>query len=84
MIRKILVIIAFISTIFFPWQITGALAITASFFEPLIPLAIGLFADTLFYEVNVAIIPLFTLYGAIVSAIAFFVRGRINTSIIRK
>lgn len=83
MIKSVLTILTFVSAMLFPWPFTALLAIAASFFEPLIPLAAGLFADTLYYASSVEIIPLFTLYGAIVSVVAFFVRSRIKASIIK-
>lgn len=82
MIRGVLTIGTFISVIFFPWSFTVLLAIVASFLEPLIPLAVGLFADTLYYSPHVNLVPLFTLLGTLVTSIAFFVRSRIRTGTI--
>jgi hypothetical protein len=53
-----------------------------SLFEPLLPLAAGLFVDTLYYMPHGGSVPLFTLIGAFVSVGAFFVRSRLKTSII--
>jgi hypothetical protein len=82
MMRGILVFMSFISTIFSPWIITAILVFAVSLLDPLVPLAIGLFADTLYYTSSAETIPLLTLYGAIVSLIASFVRNRLSASII--
>ena len=82
MMRGTLVVLSFISTIFFPWLFTVLLALAAALLEPLTPLALGLFADTLYYPPQAHAFPLFTLYGALVTALAFFVRSRLKTSII--
>lgn len=82
MIRGLLTILSFISVIFFPWPLTAALALASAFFIPLLPLAVGVFADTLYYTSHTAPLPLFTLYGAFVTAVALFVRSRVKASII--
>lgn len=82
MMRGTLTIITFISTVLFPWPLTALLALAASAFEPLVPLSIGLFADTLYYVPSPGSFPVFTLYGALAAALAFIVRSRLKTSII--
>lgn len=84
MIRGALTILAFVSTVLFPWPLSVIIALAAAFFEPMVPLVVGLFADTLYYTPQASAIPIFTLYGAIVTAIAFFVRSRLSTGIINK
>lgn len=84
MIRGALTILAFVSTVLFPWSLSVIIALVATFFEPMVPLAVGLFTDTLYYTPQASAIPIFTLYGAIVTAIAFFVRSRLSTGIINK
>ncbi|MDP2651537.1 MAG: hypothetical protein Q8O94_00160 [bacterium] len=83
MIRGLLILIAFISVIFFPWPFAAALTFVSSFYIPLLPLAVGLFADTLYYTPNGAL-PLFTIYGALITGIALFVRSRLKASIITR
>lgn len=83
MIRSPLTLFIFIFVVFFPWPLAAALAFVFSFSLPLLPLAVGLFADTLYYTPQVGILPLFTLYGAVVTGIALIVRNRLQTSIIR-
>jgi hypothetical protein len=78
MIRPIISTSALISLIFFPWFFTVVLALGAAFFEPLVPLGIGLLADTLYYGPESYSIPLYTLLGAVVSGIAAFVRTRLR------
>lgn len=80
MIRGIFTIFSLVSVIVFPWPFTVMLAVIASFMEPLVPLAVGIFADTLYYTPQTSIVPLFTLYGAVCTLTAFFVRSRLRTS----
>jgi hypothetical protein len=82
MIKWTMTLLAFISVILFPWPMTVILVLASSFFVPLLPLAIGIFADTLYYTSAVAMLPLFTLLGIIVTSAAFLVRSRLQTSTI--
>lgn len=82
MIRGTLPILALVSTILFPWPLTAFLALLASLYEPLVPLAVGLFADTLYYTPYAGTLPLFTFYGALATFLAFVVRSRLKASII--
>ncbi|MEK7554024.1 MAG: hypothetical protein AAB517_01510 [Patescibacteria group bacterium] len=84
MMRGTLTILTFVSTVLFPWSLTALLALVASAFEPLVPLAIGIFADTLYYAPFSGALPVFSLYGALATTLAFFVRSRLKTSIIRE
>ena len=77
--RGLLTLSSFISVIFFPWPFTVFLAIIASGTEPLVPIAVCIFADTLYYVPSAGSLPLFTLFGAVFSAVAFFVRTRLKT-----
>ena len=76
-----LTVSTFVSVIFFPWPLSVLLALVVSFFEPLVPLAAGIFADTLYYAPQAGI-PVFTLYGLALSVIAGAVRSRLSASII--
>lgn len=84
MIRGIVTVLSFFSAIFFPWQLTVGLVLGAVFFESWVPLAVGLFIDTLYYAPHVARVPFFTLAGALVTGIAFFVQSRLKTSSIKE
>jgi len=77
MMRGPLAIIAFISVIIFPWPFTAVLALASAFVEPLVPLAVGLFADTLYYIPHAGY-PYFTLWGAVVTTIALVVQSRLR------
>lgn len=79
MMRAMLALAPFLSAILFPWSLTVLLALAASFFEPLVPLAVGLFADTLYFAPRSGALPIFTFYGALGSALAFLVRARLKT-----
>ena len=81
--RGALTILTFVSVVFLPWPLTAILAIFASVFEPLVPLAVGLFADTLYYAPQTEVLPLFTFAGALLTAVAFFVRNRLKTGPVR-
>ncbi|OGG77915.1 hypothetical protein A3A36_02480 [Candidatus Kaiserbacteria bacterium RIFCSPLOWO2_01_FULL_52_12b] len=83
MIRGILTLGTFISVIFFPWPLTVLLALVSSLGEPLVPLAAGLFVDTLYYSPQASLAPFFTLLGALATGGAFFVRSRMRTGTIR-
>lgn len=82
MIRGLLTLSALISTVLFPWPLTALLGIVAAIFEPLVPLAVGIFADTLYWSPQLGTIPLLTLCGALATILAFFVRSRLETRII--
>ena len=83
MMRGTFTIISLVSVIFFPWPLTALLALVAAFTEPLVPLAIGLFADTLYYAPSAGAWPFFTLAGAAATTIALLVRSRLRASTIR-
>lgn len=80
MMHGILTLFTFVSVIFFPWIFSVLLTLAVSFLEPLIPLAVGLFADTLYYSPSAYVVPLYTLLGAAATLIALFVRSRLRTS----
>ena len=82
--RWILTLFSLVSVVFFPWPFTALLALFASFTEPLVPLAVGLFADTLYYAPSVSTVPFFTLTGAALTIVALLVRSRLRTSIIKR
>lgn len=82
MMRGTLTLITFISVVFFPWPLTAFLTLVSALSIPLLPLAIGIFFDTLYYVPQTGLLPLFTLSGAILTALALFVRSRLNARII--
>ena len=84
MMRRVLVLGAFLSALWFPWPLTVCVAIGVSLLEPLVPLAIGLLLDILYFVPPVSVFPHFTVWGAAVTMIAFFVHSRLKTSIIER
>lgn len=84
MTRWFITVFVFVSVILFPWQLTAILVIGSSFFVPLVPLAVGIFADTLYYTPKVAVLPWVTILGAVVTLAALLVRNRIQASTIQK
>lgn len=83
MMRGILTVASFVSILYFPWPMTVLLALVSTAVEPLLPLVIGLFADTLYYVPSAHTAPFATLVGAIVTAVAFFVRSRLRAGNMR-
>lgn len=78
MMRGFVVVLVFISIIFFPWPLSMLLVAVSSFFIPLLPFAAGVFADTLYYAPRASGVPfLCSLGGAALSGLAFFVRSRL-------
>ena len=84
MMRGVLTVLAFVSVVAFPWPLSVLLALLAAGFEPLVPLAVGLFADTLYYAPSAEAIPVFTLGGAVVTILALLVRSQLRTGIIKE
>lgn len=85
MIRNgLLTLSTFVSIILFPWPLSALLAVVTSFFEPLVPIAAGIFADTLYWAPGAGALPTFTLYGLILSVITVLVRSRLSAGIIGK
>ena len=83
MMRGILTIASFVSVIFFPWPLTALLALAVSVLEPLVPLAVGLFADALYYTPSAGTLPLATLSGVAATTLMLFVRSRLRASPVR-
>jgi hypothetical protein len=80
MMRGTLTFLAFISVILFPWPLTAVLVLVSSLSVPLLPFAIGIFADTIYYAPQTATLPLATILGALTTFVAFFVRSRLRAS----
>jgi hypothetical protein len=83
MMPRLGTLLTFLSALFFPWPLTACLALGMALFEPLLPLAVGLFADTLYYFPHGGGLPFFTCAGALVTVGAFFVRSRLKTNPVR-
>jgi hypothetical protein len=81
---RALLILTFVSPIFFPWPLTACLALASAFYFPLAPLAIGILTDVLYYTHGVAALPWWTFLGALVTLLAFAVRSFFETSIMRQ
>ena len=82
MMRGVLTIVSLLAVVVFPWPIAAVLAVLASFFVPLLAVAAGLFADTLYFAPAAGKLPLFTLCGGLVTLLSLFVRSRLKASII--
>lgn len=71
------------SVFIFPWSFAAVLAVLGAFFEPMLPLAMGLVYDALYYSRYYYPLPLYTLAGALVSGIAHVVRVRVRPGMMR-
>ncbi len=77
----VLVASAFVSLFFFPWPLTVLMGLGAGILVPLVPLALGLLADTLYWAPGVIGVPLYTIGGALLTVLAYLVRARLLTRI---
>ena len=84
MTRKLGTLIACLSVVLFPWPLTAFLSLSISLFEPLVPLAVGMLADTLYYAPVDGAWPHFAFFGALASGTAIFVRSRLKTGSIKR
>lgn len=73
--RGILVLFPFISVLFFPWPLSVLLALGIGAYEPLVPLAAGIFADTLYYSPGSGW-PIFSLAGLAATVLISIFRSR--------
>ncbi len=76
MIATLLTILAVVSAFLFPWPLTLVLALISAISEPLVPLAVGMLIDTLYYSGGW---PLGTILGALATSIALFIHSRLRT-----
>lgn len=82
MMRVWLIPLAFLSPFLFPWPLTAALALAAAWISPLIPLAVGILVDALYYAHGATfLVPWATVIGGLVALLAAFVRRFLETSI---
>lgn len=70
-----LTVASFICAIFFPWPLTVVVALAATYYEPLVPLAVGIFADALYFVPGTGV-PLASLLGLAGTAAAYLLRSR--------
>ena len=80
MMRGMITFLSFISVILVPWPLTALLVLASSISIPLLPLAVGIFADTLYYTPQMHTLPFATLFGVLATVIALFVRSRLRAS----
>ena len=82
--RGILTIATFLSIILFPFHYAVLLALVTAYSEPFVPLAAGLFADTLYYTPHAYAVPYFTLGGALITGMTLFVQSRLRSSSMKR
>ena len=78
-IRIALCILAVLSPFFFPWPYALVIGFVAALFFPPIALIVGVLIDALYFGGSG--LPLFTLYGIIGAAMAYFVHQFVKTRI---
>ena len=84
MMHKLAAVLACFSVLLFPWPFAACLALGMSLLEPFVPFIVGLLIDIFFYSPYGGALPLATLSGACVTALALLVRSRLVASIIRE
>jgi hypothetical protein len=82
MIRGLLLVLGFAAVLFFPWPVAAIIGLTLALREPLAPLSLGIFADTLYWSPAAHALPVFTIAGALACAASYLVRGRLSKGII--
>ena len=82
MMRGVIAIFALVSAFVFPWAFTAGIALVAALWIPLLPLAVGLLLDILYYAPHAHWFPLGTVLGAVVTLLAHIVRTRLKAGII--
>lgn len=83
MIRIAVLLAAFVSLFCFPWPLTVFLTLSIAYDEPLVPLAVGMCADALYFAAVPGSYWTMTVCGALATIISYWVRKRVHTSIIR-
>lgn len=83
MIALLLTLLSLSGVIYFPTTITLLVTFVTAFFEPLVPLAVGIFSDTFYWSPGVGTLPYASIIGLFVSGIAFFVRNRLRSGSMR-
>jgi hypothetical protein len=82
MMRGIASCASMASVVLFPWPVAAVLAIVFSVQVPLLPVAVGLFTDVVYWHSFAGLIPLGTVAGCVCTIAAFLVRMRLNAGII--
>lgn len=74
-------VFALISLFIFPWPVSLALIAAAAFLFPASGIALGVLADILYYSPDVAFLPYFSIYGALLTGLSLLVRRFVKTRI---
>lgn len=81
-LRALLGLLALLSIFLFPWPLTIAVVLFASFFMPPVSLIAGILSDTLYLAPHAAAFPYATILGIIGFLIALGVHQFVKTRII--
>lgn len=84
MIRGVLIFCALIAVVWFPWPYAVVMTLLAAVASPLAPLAVGLFAEGVYFTPHVYAFPIWLMVGALGTSAAFFVHRFVETSIMGK
>ena len=80
--RTFFLALVLIAAFVLPWEAAALGAIGLSLLLPLTPLTLGLLLDALYYTHHVAVVPWCTLFGALGTLAAWYVRSRLSAGII--
>ncbi len=81
-LHSLIVIVTFLSVFWFPWPITATFAFFSALWIPLLPLAIGILFDVLYWAPHATWFPYSSLLGAVITGISYVVRSRLKAGII--
>ncbi len=82
MMRFLFVLLALASVFLFPYPATLILSFAAGLFVPAIPLVSGILVDLYYHAPGASLVPLATIYGALLSIAAVVVQRFIKARII--
>lgn len=82
MMRGLSILATFLCLFLFPWPVAFIGAVLFSLLEPLLPLAVGILAEALFYAPGQGL-PFYALGGLLATLAAYFVQSRLKAGIIR-
>jgi hypothetical protein len=76
-----IVLLAILAPYIFPWPYTLVLSIVASLFFPPTAIIVGALMDFLYYLPHAGSVPIFTIFGVLISTMAYFVHQFLKTRI---
>ena len=80
-LRFLIPAFAFLSVFFFPWPVTLVLIFIAALCLPVLGLALGAFADLIYFNAAAAGVPSFLIMGLVATLVALLVHRFVKTRI---